>query len=241
MMGRMWPRSGARRRGRWRSGSCCRRMRSARSRPRSKASWRSSGSERSPVAPVGWAKRSVPTTSIVGQKMVGTAQVRLCPPYGRCPQRKNVLRLSERAPFIRPMPRQHGDTAWPTSPSPPSIGFPRCRGVSCATFACAGRSKRPRLPYRVASVPFGDRGRRAFRAPAVRPGAVADRRRPLDLRERRDPAASGRTQRQADAHRSARPQRHGRMGVRGAQLRWRCRPYPGRCSSSPAATMAHLP
>ena len=48
------------------------------------------------------------------------------------------------------------------------------------------------LPYRVESVPFRDSECRAFRAPALRPGAVADRRRHLDLRERRDPASSGR-------------------------------------------------
>ena len=74
------------------------------------------------------------------------------------------------------------------------------------------------LPYRVESTPFRDRERRAFRAPALRPGAVADRWRPLDLRERRDPAASRRAERRADARRSARPQRGQGMAVRGAQF-----------------------
>ena len=46
-----------------------------------------------------------------------------------------------------------------------------------------------RLPYRVESVPFRDRNAEHF-APALRPGAVADRWRHLDLRERCDPAAS---------------------------------------------------
>src|SRR6476469_9736842 len=31
--------------------------------------------------PVGWAKRSVPTTSNDRRRLVGTAQERLCPPY----------------------------------------------------------------------------------------------------------------------------------------------------------------
>ena len=74
------------------------------------------------------------------------------------------------------------------------------------------------LPYRVESAPFRDRERRAFRAPALRPGAVADRWRHLDLRERRDPASSRRAQRRADARRSARPQRGDGMAVRGAQF-----------------------
>src|ERR1700741_769125 len=66
------------------------------------------------------------------------------------------------------------------------------------------------LPYRVESVPFRDRDAAHFLAPAVRLGPLADRRRPVDLRERRDPAPSRRTERRADAGRSARPRRsHG--------------------------------
>ena len=74
------------------------------------------------------------------------------------------------------------------------------------------------LPYRVESVPFRRSESRAFRAPALRPGAVVDRWRHLDLRERRDPAASRRAQRRADACRSARSQRGDGMAVRGAQF-----------------------
>src|SRR6267142_5523911 len=39
------------------------------------------GSEKEYVVVVGWARRSVPTITITIWKMVGTAQVRLCPPY----------------------------------------------------------------------------------------------------------------------------------------------------------------
>jgi hypothetical protein len=75
---------------------------------------------------------------------------------------------------------------------------------------------RPALPRGKRAVPRPRR--RAFRAPALRPGALADRRRSLDLRERRDPAASRRAQRRADARRPARPQHGDRMALRGAQL-----------------------
>ena len=77
---------------------------------------------------------------------------------------------------------------------------------------------------------------RAFRAPALRPGAVADRWRHLDLRERRDPAASRRAERRADARRSARPQRGQGMAVRGAQFRRDGEPalVPVRCSPGTA-------
>jgi hypothetical protein len=32
----------------------------------------------------------------------------------------------------------HDDTGWPSSPSPPSIGFPRCLGAMCVTYVCVG-------------------------------------------------------------------------------------------------------
>ena len=96
------------------------------------------------------------------------------------------------------------------------------------------------LPYRVESMPFRDRSG-AFRASALRTGAVADRRRHLDLRERRDPAASWRAQRGADADRSARAREvHGWLfaalnSVEMASLPWSIFQFSGDTARHPGA------
>ena len=102
----------------------------------------------------------------------------------------------------------------------------------------AGRG-RPALPRRERAVSRPQC--RAFRAPAVRPGAVADRWRHLDLRERRDPAASRRTQPRADARRyraaAARPSNG--CSRRSTPSRWPA--CPGPCSSFPATPATRRP